>query len=98
MERGEATKVVIAIILSAFVIFLGVQIWHFESRAKEAKAAYEAAKAARDDREGEEARLEAELQYYSNPANFFKELRARFNYHAPDEKGIILVPNSTSTD
>lgn len=89
---------VIAAILLFFVVFLGVQIWHFEKRAKEARRVYETAKASRDSRKSEEERLLSELEYYSNPINFLKELRARFNYRAPDEKGIILVPNTTSTD
>ncbi len=49
----------------------------------------------------QEASLQNEAQYLSNPANLEKELRARFNYKKPGEQMIIIVPagpNTTSTD
>jgi len=36
--------------------------------------------------------LERDLEYYKNGENLSKELRARFNYRAADEKLLILVP------
>lgn len=98
MDRADITKLVIAAILFLFVAFLGTQIWNFRSRAAAARKAYEAARIALDERQEEAAHLEAELKYYSNPVNFLKELRARFNYRFPDERGIILVPSSTTSD
>ena len=41
--------------------------------------------------------LRSELEYYSLPANFEKELRARFNYRKEGEKLIIVVPRSSSS-
>lgn len=37
--------------------------------------------------------LESDIEYYSNPRNLEKELRSRFNYRAPNEKMIIVVPS-----
>lgn len=83
---------VVSGLLLVFLVFLIVQIVHFSGRAAEARTAYEAAKIAHDERLGEKERLEAEVRYYSDPENFAKELRARFNYHDPGEKTLILVP------
>ena len=41
--------------------------------------------------------LTAELEYFGNPANLEKELRARFNYKKPGETMIVIVPNQTSS-
>lgn len=40
----------------------------------------------------ENSDLRAEIEYYSHPENLEKELRAKFNYHKPDEKMLIIIP------
>ncbi len=45
--------------------------------------------------------LYKKIDYFSDPHNLEKELRARFNYRLPGEKLIIVVPeqnNSSSTN
>ena len=42
--------------------------------------------------ESEQAKLGEDIEYYSDPHNLEKELRARFNYRSPEEKLIIVVP------
>lgn len=37
-------------------------------------------------------KIQGELEYLSDPHNLEKELRAKFNYRAPNEKMIIVVP------
>ncbi|MBI2010702.1 MAG: septum formation initiator family protein [Candidatus Colwellbacteria bacterium] len=36
--------------------------------------------------------LAEKIQYYSDPRNLEKELRARFNFRLPNERLIIVVP------
>lgn len=36
--------------------------------------------------------LYSQIEYYSDPHNLEKELRARFNYRLPNEKLIIVIP------
>lgn len=36
--------------------------------------------------------LRKQIEYFSNPRNLEKELRARFNYRLPFEKLIIVIP------
>ncbi len=40
----------------------------------------------------ENSLLQADLEYFKEPANLEKELRNRFNYKSPGEKMIIVVP------
>lgn len=40
----------------------------------------------------ENERLQADLEYFSNPSNLEKELRARFNYKLPGESVMIVIP------
>jgi hypothetical protein len=91
-------KMVIAALLGAFLLFLGIQVWRFSAATaaaeNDAAAVREALLRARADH----AALVSDYGFYLNPANLEKELRARFNYRREDEQMIILVPRpATST-
>jgi hypothetical protein len=45
----------------------------------------------------QEADLNEETQFLSNPVNLEKEFRSDFNYKKPGETMIIIVPSGTST-
>ena len=92
MEREDIPKAVVSGLLFLFLVFLAVQIIHFSGRAKAARVGYDAAERAHGERLAERDRLQAELDFYANPENFMKELRARFNYRVQGEKTLILVP------
>ena len=85
-------KLVAVIILSALVLLLGIQIYSFWGREKEARTAFEGSEAKLNRAKSDQSKFQADLNYYLNPANLEKELRARFNYRAPDEKMLIIVP------
>jgi len=38
--------------------------------------------------------LDEKIEYFSEPRNLEKELRARFNYRLPFEKLIIVIPEN----
>jgi cell division protein FtsB len=85
------------VVLSLFLILIGVQVfsfvrqeWQLGSELADVQASFAKAQA-------EEASLQEENQYLSNPENLEKELRARFNYKKPGETMVIIVPNATST-
>ena len=42
--------------------------------------------------DGENRELTAEIDYFQNPDNLEKELRSRFNYAAPGETMVIIIP------
>ncbi|MBU6141493.1 septum formation initiator family protein [Patescibacteria group bacterium] len=43
------------------------------------------------------ANLSSDIQYYQDPANLEKELRSKFNYKAPGEHLVIVVPGSDAS-
>ena len=43
----------------------------------------------------DERKLEKDVDYYKDPRNLEKELRARTNYKAPEEQFIIVLPPAT---
>lgn len=44
------------------------------------------------DLERENKEIEKDVEYYADPYNLEKELRARFNYKSPGEELLIVVP------
>jgi cell division protein FtsL len=84
------------IILFVLTILMAVQIAVFYKQKVKLEAALSSimrdAKKAEDDY----AKLEADYEYYQNPANLEKELRARFNLRLPDEKLMVVVPKAAS--
>ena len=88
----------LAVIVLVFVIaLLSYQIFSFWKKSNEAERVLKASKLELQEVERDVNKLRADLEYFGNPKNFEKELRARFNYRAPGEKLIIIVPNSNST-
>jgi len=79
-------------ILSVFLIFLFGQIWSFSGKAREAEGRYAGLKEELDRAREDKEALKRDFEFYLNPANLEKELRARFNYRLPGEKLIIIVP------
>ncbi len=87
------------IVLSGLILFLGFQIYLFIGRGHDAGKIYSDYKVKLDKAKIDEQKLEDELNYYSNQANILKELKGQFNYKAPGEKLMIIVPkNQTSTN
>jgi len=44
--------------------------------------------------ESDSNKLNEKIEYFSDPRNLEKELRARFNYRLPYEKLIIVIPDN----
>lgn len=97
MEKGDLAKIVISALLFAFLIFLSTQIYTYRIKADEAEANYQSVAAKLQGAELDQGKLKSDLEYYSNPVNLEKEIKARFNYHAPGERTLILVPEGTTT-
>jgi cell division protein FtsB len=87
MMRGA-----LIILLAMFLVFVGAQIVLFSERNRVAEQEFEAMAAELKEIRAEQESLRTDYTYYLNPVNLEKELRARFNYRAPDETLIIIVP------
>jgi len=84
-------------ILSALLFVLSVQIYSFLGREKQAEEEFSEFKTKLENAKLDQSKFQAELDFYMNPANLEKELRARFNYKEPDEKMLIIVPRSSTS-
>ncbi len=85
------------IILFGLILFLGAQIYTFVGLEQEAQKTFSEYQAKLDKAKFDEQKFQDELNYYSSQANIEKELRKRFNYRAPGEKLIIIVPKNQSS-
>jgi len=95
--KNDYTKIGIAAVLFVFLVFLLVQIVEFSGRERAAHGVYDAAKAQFDQTSGDQQSLKEDFDYYSDPVNLAKEMRARFSYTLPGEKTLILVQEGSST-
>ena len=91
-------RIAIVIILSIFLIFLGVQVWLFSTRTKDAQSEYGTVATDLERAKADAAALQTDYLYYLNPLNLEKELRSRFNYKADGEHMLIIVPEASSTN
>lgn len=90
------TKIAAAVILVAVIWVLGAQIHSFLGRQRELNGEFAEVGSKLKKAKIDSEKFQANFDYYSNPANLEKELRARFNYKQPGEKLIIIVPRATS--
>lgn len=90
-------KLLAAIILVIALVFLGTQIYKFSGRSASEQTDFSAMQAKLNQVKLDTLNLQSELDYYANPVNLAKELRARFNYKSPGENMIIIVPPASSS-
>ncbi len=93
----ELKRIAGILFLSFLSIFLGVQIFTFWSREREASADFLKVEEKFKKAQLDNAALQRELEYLAEPVNLEKELRARFNYKGAGEKMIIIVPPPSAT-
>ena len=90
-------KIAAAIILSGLILFLGKQIYSFIGLESEARNTFSEYQTKIGKAKLDQKKFQEELEYYANQVNLGKEIKGRFNYKAPDEKLIIIVPKNQST-
>jgi cell division protein FtsB len=90
-------KIASIVVLSLFLILIGVQVYSFVAQEWSLGSELADARTNLTKAQTQETSLQEENQYLSNPENLEKELRARFNYKKPGETMVIIVPDATST-
>ena len=90
-------KFAAVVILSGLLLVLGMQIYAFLGKEGTTRQDFSDFKAKLESAKLDQTKFQAELNYYLNPVNLEKELRARFNYRSADEKLLILVPRNQSS-
>ena len=90
-------KIAAIVVLSIFLIILGVQVYSFVAQEWQLGSQLADIRANLVKAQAQEASLQAQTQYLSNPANLEKELRARYNYKKPGETMVIIMSTTTTT-
>lgn len=90
-------KIAAIVVLSLFLIILGVQVFSFVGQEWQLGGQLADIQANLTKAQTQETDLQEEVQYLSNPENLEKELRERYNYKKPGETMVIIVPATTST-
>lgn len=78
--------------MGAIVIAIGFQFFRLYEQYAELRHAANKLSQSIADITVENRRLQADLEYFSNPSNLEKEVRTRFNYKSPGENMIIVIP------
>lgn len=88
----EWKKIVMAVLLGALSIFVGMEVFgDFKEYKKEAEEA-ENLKAEVLNLREENEKTRTDIEYYSDPYNLEKELKSKYNYKREGEKMMIVVP------
>jgi uncharacterized protein YfcZ (UPF0381/DUF406 family) len=90
-------RILAAVGLSVLILLMTIQVGVFYKKKNQLENQYADIVKQAKQADDEYKSLESDYQYYQNPANLEKELRARFNYRLPDEKLIVIVPKASGT-
>mgnify|MGYP001587667898 CR=1 FL=1 len=82
---------VYSIFLALFILF-SYQVYKISLEAVDANSKLAELKSENDAVELDNNNLKSQIEYFADPRNLEKELRARFNVKLPGEKLIIVVP------
>lgn len=82
----------IMIILSIILIALLVQAYFIFKERNQLRKEFRSLTEKSENLADENEKIKSEIEYYSNPENLEKELRARFNYKKIGEKMMIIAP------
>ncbi len=82
----------LGVILASIVIaiFLGIQLFNFYQSNSQLSAKLKTASAEAVTLQSDNAKLKADLEYFAEPENLAKELKAKFDYKKPGEKLIKI--------
>lgn len=83
-----------------FVVILGILVWGFYRLKLEREVFTEEVQKLRetaDSLKKENVSLVEKIEYFKNPENLVKELRAQLNYKKEGENMIIVIPPKTTS-
>lgn len=90
-------KLLIYLVFIAVSLGLGYEVYQMNLEAVEAEKKFTELNSEKEALLQDSNRLKAEIDFFKDPHNLEKELRARFNVRLPDERLIIVVPQDQRT-
>lgn len=90
-------KLLIYLVFIAICGFLGYELYQLNLESVEAQKELDGLNSEKEALLQDSDRLKTEIDFFKDPHNLEKELRARFNVRLPDEKLIIIIPQDQRT-
>ncbi len=87
-------KLLIYFVFIAVSAVFGYELYQLNLESVEAQKEFDGLNSEKESLVEDSERLKEEIEYFKEPRNLEKELRARFNVRLPFEKLIIIVPES----
>lgn len=94
----STTKIAAIVFLSLLLLVLGNEIYYFWQKNSVSEARYRELRTELGQVQVDYNKMRENMNYYLNPGNLEKELRARFNYRMSGEKMFIIVQPASSTN
>lgn len=91
-------KLGVLFILIILLAAVAAQVYLFAVKEKKVGADFSELEKNIKEASDKNSSFRAQLEYYLNPVNLEKELKARFNYKRSGEKVIIIVPREVTND
>jgi len=88
----KVMKLVFSLVLLIMITVLSVQFYHFYQQRRQLESDLTRVNKQYELLVRENAQLQADLNYFSNPENLAKEFKSKFDYKRPGEKLMIIVP------
>ena len=87
-------RIIISLAILALVVLIGFQLYRLNRQRIQLSERFSSISEQAELLEAENARLTADIEYFSDAKNLIKELKALFNYRKPGEKLFIIVPGN----
>ncbi|MCL5017142.1 MAG: septum formation initiator family protein [Patescibacteria group bacterium] len=88
-------KIIVNILLASVIAILGWQLFNLYQQYSYLKDSSDKQISEMASLKQENAELNSDIKYFSNPINLERELKSQSNYKDPGEKMIIVVSTST---
>lgn len=94
----STTKIAAIVFLSLLLLVLGNEIYYFWQKNSVSEARYRELRTELGQAQWDYNKMRENMNYYLNPGNLEKELKARFNYRMSGEKMFIIIQPASSTN
>lgn len=84
-------------VLMLVLIFVGMKVYSFWGQEKQLSRDLADIEARLAAAKTNEANLQSDVKYLTNPLNLEKEIRSRFNYKKQGETMVVIVSDQSST-
>lgn len=90
-------KFFLTLFFAVIFVVAGFQVYHLFTQRESLEGEINKLEVQANILDSQNKRLSEDIEYFGHEENLLKEFKAKFNYRAPDEKLIILVPREEAS-